>query len=460
MTKKRKVYLGILAIALVFGLAVAGCDNLDGISGNSGNGSDDSTNKNDQTNQDDSITNGDDSTDKDNQTNQDGSITIGNWTWVVYNDLYNNGKSTITMTQGTGADSNKLTFSGNITKVDKYDGYIGIRPEPNNTEFAKLKTASSVSFKVKGDGSYVFIARTSDNTDYSDYNKYFVAGTTETTITIDFNDLDTPGWGQSQLNTFNQYNIESIMIQSSGVIGPFNITISDLTLNNDGNDGSGSVVVSSNGDTLTLSGQVYKVSQGIDGDTKLVNYIKHRKITSDTITLSDELSCGSGSIQNGQISYTLGVPNSAKYKSVSTFFSSDEYTNIVISQNDNQNDAKGISLENLENNSNNLYYKPVIRGELSFTTVGNNRIYKTVAVVYLYLDKACTIKTTGKTYTEKGETYTTTTNDMNLILNKGWNVVHVIIEETYNVTTGVKTSKVLRYYNGDYPYSKWFIANL
>jgi hypothetical protein len=138
------------------------------------------------------------------------------------------------MTQGIGADSNKLTFSGNVTNGYEY-GYVGIYPKPNETEFAKLKTASSISFTVKGDGKeYRLLLRTSDITDYSDYQTTFTASNTETTVTINISTLAGPGWGQSQSKPFNQNNVTQLLFERNveGGIGSFNLTISDLTLKN------------------------------------------------------------------------------------------------------------------------------------------------------------------------------------------------------------------------------------
>jgi len=176
-----------------------------------------------------------DNEDNDNGGGGDDGITIGNWKWTVFNDSLDGGTSTITMTRGTGADSNKLTFSGKVTNAYQY-GYAGIDPQPNDKEFAKLKTASYVSFKVKGDGGrYRFIARTSDITDYSDYRKEYIFGTSETTITINLKNLDRPGWGQSQSIPFNQNNLTMINIQrlAEHGTGAFNLTVWDLKLDND-----------------------------------------------------------------------------------------------------------------------------------------------------------------------------------------------------------------------------------
>jgi len=171
-------------------------------------------------------------------------ITIGNWTYSVEDDSYLEGTSSITMTRGTGADSNKLTFSGNLTNdVGNYGyggyGYCNIYVQPNETELTKLRTASSISFKAKGNGKkFELTLAQSDITDSSYYTYYFTPTSSETTFTIDISDLAPAYWGQSSQGTlFDQSKVYLIRFERNGAhtneYGPFNITISDLTLNND-----------------------------------------------------------------------------------------------------------------------------------------------------------------------------------------------------------------------------------
>jgi len=158
-------------------------------------------------------------------------ITIGNWTYVANDDSANDGMSTITMTQ----DSNKLTFSGTLNDGYEY-AFCNITITPSDTELEKLKTATSISFKVKGDGAtYQLQVPTSDITDWSYYLTTFVADTTETLITINISDLTGPGWGQSNETPFDQSKASIIVIQtSSTAVGDdFYLTISDFSLNND-----------------------------------------------------------------------------------------------------------------------------------------------------------------------------------------------------------------------------------
>jgi hypothetical protein len=180
---------------------------------------------------------------------EDEGLTIGNWTWYKYDDSKdftypngNHGTSTITMTRGTGADSNKLNISGNANSVyTNYWGYAGVLGYPNETELVKLRTAMSISFKVKGDGkTYRLWLPQSNITDYSFYQTTFIASTTETTVTINISDFAKPGWGQGQTTPFDQSKVTELKFERKTDIGGnglFNFTISDITLNNNSTSG-------------------------------------------------------------------------------------------------------------------------------------------------------------------------------------------------------------------------------
>jgi hypothetical protein len=181
------------------------------------------------------------------ESGEDERVIIGNWTWEKYNDSGDHGTSTIIMARGTGADSNKLIVSGNITNDAQNigwpngNGYAGVQAYPNEAELAKLKTATSISFKVKGDGKrFKFVVMTSDIIDYSHYCTSITPSTSETTVTINISDLASPGWGQSLIKPFDQSKATAIKIERNfdfGVTGPFNITLSDITLNTNSTSG-------------------------------------------------------------------------------------------------------------------------------------------------------------------------------------------------------------------------------
>jgi hypothetical protein len=163
-------------------------------------------------------------------------ITLGSWTWSAWGDESNGGTSTAAISESNGV----ITFSGNVTLAYQY-GYAGCSAIADAAELAKLKTAQSISFKVKGDGkTYRFELPQSDITDYSYYRIKFVAPVTETTITVNLqsggtNGLSNPGWGQSSqgkaFNKSNVTNIQWVTNDQNYVTGPFSLTIRDVTLN-------------------------------------------------------------------------------------------------------------------------------------------------------------------------------------------------------------------------------------
>ena len=154
------------------------------------------------------------------------SLEVGGWTWFAFSDS----TSTITMTRGSGADIDKITLSGNVTNGHE-DGYAGLNISSEPELASSLKTAKSISFKVKGDGgAYRFDVITSDITDYSYYRKIFTAPSSETLTTINMNELTCPDWGECSEISFDKSKIVSIQLLIDEP-GPFNFTISDFTVN-------------------------------------------------------------------------------------------------------------------------------------------------------------------------------------------------------------------------------------
>jgi len=178
---------------------------------------------------------------------------IDGWTWSTYIDRSEGGTSTITMTQGSGNDRNKLTFSGNVQRIPELTyGYAGCYVEPNSANLAALKNADSFSFKCRGDGKqYIIYVDTSDVPINSKFRKTFTASTTDNTITVQYSEL-VQGWDNTI--PFNKNNIKGILFEAffPGITGegPFNITIWDLKAGGQepgGNNNNG-------GGTFTLTG--------------------------------------------------------------------------------------------------------------------------------------------------------------------------------------------------------------
>ena len=161
------------------------------------------------------------------------NVVIGGFTWLAYSDESDGGTSTINMTQGTGNESNRLTFTGNVARIPGQTyGFAGWSCTPDSSTLASLKTTDAISFKV-ADGSsrfYIVEVQTSDITDYSHYRSAFYFYGSET-INIQYSELYSPGWGQSDSGVpFNINNITGInfQVRAEDDIGNFQITIWDL----------------------------------------------------------------------------------------------------------------------------------------------------------------------------------------------------------------------------------------
>jgi len=118
-----------------------------------------------------------------------------------------------------------LAVTGNVSE----NGWVALNINPDAATLEALKTAVSISFKVKGDGkTYKITLQTSDVTDY-DY--HFVTFPTtngvETTVTVNLSDFAQGGWGAP--TPFNQSTVEFIQFRNNdGALGQFSLIVSDL----------------------------------------------------------------------------------------------------------------------------------------------------------------------------------------------------------------------------------------
>jgi len=156
-----------------------------------------------------------------------GNITIGSYTWNAFNDKDNNGTSSITISE---EPSGTINISGNVTTAYQY-GFAGWEAIPDTSALATLRSATSISFKVKGDGkTYKIMLPTSSVTDYSYHFAAFTASSTETTITVNISDFAQPEWGNQV--TLNKSQLNTIQWQTNdGATGAFSLSIRDLALN-------------------------------------------------------------------------------------------------------------------------------------------------------------------------------------------------------------------------------------
>jgi len=162
-----------------------------------------------------------------------GSITIGSYTWKAYNDNEEGGMSSVSISENP---SGTISISGNITKIviDKdlsVDGFAGCEAVPNTTELANLKTATTITFKVKGDGKdYKIMLPLSTNIDNSYYFTTFTAPAEEAVITVNISDFAQPL--QGAIVDMDKSLLEKILWQTNNsASGAFSLSIWDLTLN-------------------------------------------------------------------------------------------------------------------------------------------------------------------------------------------------------------------------------------
>jgi len=164
-----------------------------------------------------------------NNINVGGEVVTAQWSsWNTFDDSSEGGTSNINLSETNGV----FSISGNITNDATYVGYVGWTFEPNNATLNALRTATSISFKITGDGkTYRLILPTSDITDYCYYSASFsTTFDTETIITVYLGNFTQPNWGVQK--AFNKPLIQNVQFQTSdGDLGYFNLTINDLKIN-------------------------------------------------------------------------------------------------------------------------------------------------------------------------------------------------------------------------------------
>jgi hypothetical protein len=158
------------------------------------------------------------------------------WEWVTYSDSDpsggNNGSSTCNVEVVDVSGETAYHYSGAITNKFQY-GYAGVEIRPgDDNALEALKTATTVSFKVKGDGlRYAFKLPT--NTlmkDGGHYERTFIADADGITVTMPVKSLNQPSW--AAVKRFDQGDVDCIQMQTThnGKPGPFDLTVWDLKL--------------------------------------------------------------------------------------------------------------------------------------------------------------------------------------------------------------------------------------
>jgi hypothetical protein len=156
------------------------------------------------------------------------SVAKNPWEWSVFTDAANGGTSVISMSDVGAA----LTFYGRVAPYTKNNnaGFVGWTITPDVAALVRLKTATAISFKVRGDGqTYRIQLPTSDITDSRYYETTFTTNRiSETTVIVNISDFAQPGGSGRAINKSNIQNIQ--VMTAEGMRGGFRLTISDLTL--------------------------------------------------------------------------------------------------------------------------------------------------------------------------------------------------------------------------------------
>jgi len=217
-----------------------------------------------------------------------------------------------------------------------------------------------------------------------------------------------------------------------------------------GGDGGGVVGPAFIGDELKIENQ-----QVYTADENEYGIIYSAYNGSKTLT---ESYGGIGGITNGKFSFTLGTPNSISLSTVSSFLPeySGYFDNLTISN----TQAKGLSIETFNFSD----YAGLTRIYESYN-ISVNSLSSTVYMInYVYVDNDVTISGKGKTQTwqetHEGITYeqTTTTQNLNITLKKGWNVVRQTINSSQSYAeTSITGNATISISLGDLSSCKWVL---
>jgi hypothetical protein len=141
--------------------------------------------------------------------------------WYPGNDAV----STITHTTASG----RQRIQGNLAGDG---GYANLTANPDSSTLASMKTMTSFSFMVTGDGKQydVMIPTTESLVAHNHYRYTFTASASETKITVNVPaNLAQADWGGSGVVSLIQNNVQNFQFQLSGT-GDFDLTVWDLKL--------------------------------------------------------------------------------------------------------------------------------------------------------------------------------------------------------------------------------------
>ncbi|MCL2804366.1 MAG: hypothetical protein FWD26_00300 [Treponema sp.] len=237
------------------------------------------------------------------------------------------------------------------------------------------------------------------------------------------------------------------------------IGLSFTACDEDGNgDGDG---IASGMDTLNLSGKVYLQTYN-DSDYS----VSYSNYNGDNLTIDDGGIGGSGTVTNGNLSYSVGIPSVLyAFDQEDVEYLLDGYYQIILST----PVLQGYTLFNLRiENSGGYIYKGS-----SGRSINNNSSTGTFEeVFYVYVDDDITITGIGGTFDPQTEinggttyTYISIANNFSLSLKTGWNAIYqkierldVITEGSFENPTSI-TSTETRTFSLRNPSLRWLLQN-
>jgi len=183
---------------------------------------------------------------------------------------------------------------------------------------------------------------------------------------------------------------------------------------------------------LRLSGQVWA--------TDLVKYTGSRVVYGRPDGIG-----GSGNINNGQLNFTIGTPNTSQLISILEWLegAEDEYDNIVVSNDEAMMADLWLSV------GGNIHAVEFLRAHDVETANGGTVQFE----LYIYVDRNVNITGKGKTF--DGYDYgiaTITTNDFTLNLKKGWNIINQKEERVGDIASTITVSL------GEVSNGRWWLS--
>ena len=157
---------------------------------------------------------------------------------------------------------------------------------------------------------------------------------------------------------------------------------------------------------------------------------------------------GSGSMENGILSYSIGTPAPADLQSIETLFATFvSYTSLTYANiHYNTSGVKAAQFDRLYSEQESF---SLSRQRSSATS------YSYEGISYIYVDNDVTVTADGTTTTQGGGTIKT--NNLNLQLKAGWNAIYFKASVTMTSSTtgtGIQSLTV-----GDLPSINWVVEN-